>query len=80
MKNYLFIGGIQDGVNARVAPDQEVIHVPVGAKNSETYIRDRLSVGDSFISIYRHESLTSRQALNRVVEHYKAWSTYRPRK
>jgi hypothetical protein len=52
--------------------------MPVGVTDSETYVRESLSVGDASITIYRHESLTPEQVLNRLVEHYKAWAVNRP--
>ena len=78
MRSYLFIGGAQGGINIPVANDQEAVQLPAGVKDMETYVRDRLSVSDIPITIYRHESLTRMQVLNRVVEHYKAWATNRP--
>jgi hypothetical protein len=50
----------------------------VGVTDSEIYARESLSVGDASITIYRHESLTPEQVLNRLVEHYKAWAVNRP--
>jgi hypothetical protein len=46
--------------------------------DKETYTRSTLSVGDVSITIYIHESLTPEQALNRLVEHYKAWCVNMP--
>ena len=37
-----------------------------------------LSLGGVPIVAYVHESLTPEQALNRLVEHYKAWAVNRP--
>jgi hypothetical protein len=41
-------------------------------------IGSMLGVGDVSITVYRHESLTSEQILNRIIEHYKAWAVNRP--
>lgn len=45
MENYLFIGGGRHGLNFPVADGQDEARIPVGAKGSELYIRDSLSVG-----------------------------------
>jgi len=37
-----------------------------------------LAVGDVSITIYIHESLTPQQAINKLVEHYKAWAAHQP--
>jgi len=37
-----------------------------------------LGFGDVSITIYIHKSLTPEQALNRLVEHYKAWCVNMP--
>jgi hypothetical protein len=42
------------------------------------YIRETLALGDVSITAYIHESLTPEQALNLLVEHYKAWCVNRP--
>jgi len=78
MQSYLFIGGKRDNLNVPVPPDLESVQLPAGVTGKETYIRETLAVGDVFITIYRHESLTSVQVLNRLVEHYKAWAVNRP--
>src|SRR6266498_96293 len=44
----------------------------IGVTDSKTYARESLSVGDAFIDIFRHESLTPEEVLARLVEHYKA--------
>jgi hypothetical protein len=44
----------------------------------KTYTRLTLGVGDVSITIYIHDSLTPELALNRLVEHYKAWCVNRP--
>jgi len=71
MQSYLFIGGGQDSLNVPVPPDLDTVQLPAGVTGKETYIRETLTVGDVFITIYRHESLTSEQVLNRLVESYK---------
>jgi len=78
MQNYLFIGGAHDGQSFPVTDDLESVKLPSGVTEKETYIRDTLTVGDVFITIYRHKSLKSEQILNRLVEHYKAWCVNRP--
>ena len=40
--------------------------------DKKIYIRSTLALGDVSITIYIHESLTPEQALNHLVEHYKA--------
>jgi len=78
MTSYLFIGGGRDGLNVPAPDDLETVRLPVSVTGSEAYVRDRLAVGDVSVTIYRHESLTSEQVLNRLVEHYKAWAVNRP--
>ena len=73
MQSYLFIGGNQDGLNVPVSPDLDAVQLPAGVTGKETYIRETLSVGDVSVTIYRHDSLTSEQVLDRLIEHYKAW-------
>jgi len=72
MQRYLFIGGYQDGLSWTAPGDTEPIQTPVGKTGTgqETYFRESLSVGDASITIYRHESLTSEQALGRLTAHY----------
>lgn len=78
MQSYLFIGGSQDGLSFPVADDVDFVQWPVGVTGFEVYARESLSVGDAFIDIFRHKSLTPEEVLNRLVEHYKAWATNRP--
>ena len=78
MQSYLFIGGAHDGLSFPVTDDIDSVKLPVGVTGSKVYIRDILSVGDASIVIYRHESLTQEQVLDRLVEHYKAWCVNRP--
>ena len=78
MRHYLLVGGNHDGLNFPVADGKDETRIPVGGGGRETYIRDSLSVGAASVTIYRHESLTSEQVLNRLVEHYKAWLVNRP--
>lgn len=78
MQNYLFIGGNHDGLNIPVADGMDAVELPKAGAGEHAYIRDRLSVGNVPVTIYRHESLTRRQVLNQVVEYYKAWAANRP--
>ena len=78
MQNCLHIGGDKDGLSYRVADDVEFVQWPVGDTNSEVYTRETLSVGDTSIVIFRHESLTPEQVLERLVHHYKAWTVNKP--
>jgi hypothetical protein len=78
MQSYFFIGGAHDGLSFPVADDADFVQCPVGVTDSEIYARESLSVGDAFIDIFRHESLTPEQVLNHLVEHYKAWCVNRP--
>jgi hypothetical protein len=71
MPNYLHIGGAKDGQFFLVADGAG------GFPGFDLYILDSLSVGDEFISFYRHESLTPREALEKIVEHYIAWAVNR---
>ena len=72
MQSYLFIGGAYDGLSFPVADDVDFVQWPVGVTGSEIYAREALSVGDAFIDVFRHKSLTLQQVLERLVEHYKA--------
>jgi len=78
MQNYLHIGGGKDGLSFPVADDADFVQWPLGVTGSEVYARESLSFGDAFIDIFRHESLTTEQALILLVEHYKAWCVNRP--
>jgi hypothetical protein len=78
MQTYLFIGGAHDGLSFPVTDDIESVKLPTGVTGSRVYIRDKLGVGDAAITIYRQESLTPEQVLNRLVERYKAWAVNRP--
>jgi hypothetical protein len=77
MPSYLFIGGAHDGLSFPVADDADFVQCPVGVMGSEVYARETLSVGDSFIDIFRHESLTPEQVLSRLVQYYEAWAASR---
>jgi hypothetical protein len=68
----------KDGLNIPVADNMDAIELPAGVTSSEGYIRNFLSFGRASVAVYRHESLTSKQALDRLVEHYKAWAVNRP--
>jgi hypothetical protein len=74
MQSYLFIGGAHDGLSFPVTDNADFVQCPVGVTDSEVYARESFSVGDAFIDIFRHESLTPEEVLNRLVEHYKAAS------
>ena len=78
MQTYLFIGGPHDGLNFPVTDDIESVKLPVAVTGKETNARSTLSVGDVSATNYIHESLTPEQALNLLVEHYKAWAVNRP--
>jgi hypothetical protein len=78
MQTYLFIGGTQDGLNIPVADNMDAIELPAGVASSEAYIRNSLSVGRTSVAVYRHESLTSKQVLDRLVEHYRPWAVHLP--
>ncbi len=77
MQNCLHIGGGNDGLSYPVEDDVEFVQWPAGDTDSEVYARETLSVGDSFIDIFRHESLTPEQVLSRLVHHYKAWTAHK---
>ena len=78
MQSYFFIGGAHDGLSFPVADDADFVQCPVGVTDSEVYARESLSVGDAFIDISRHESLTPEQVLVRLVEYYNAWAVNMP--
>ena len=78
MESHLFIGGAHDGLNMPVVDGMDAVRLPVSVTDRETYIRSTLTVGDVFITFYKHENLTPEQVLNRLVEHYKAWAVNRP--
>jgi len=71
MKSYLFIGGEHDDLSYPAADDADFVQWPVGVTDSEVYARETLSVGDAYIDIFRHESLTPEQVLELLVNHYK---------
>jgi hypothetical protein len=78
MKNYLHIGGNQDGLSHPAADDAETVVWPVGVVAKEKYIRETLTLGNTSIMVYVHESLAPAQALILLVEHYRAWAVNRP--
>ena len=78
MQTYLFIGGDNDGMSIPAPSGTETVQLPLGVTGRETYIRSTLTVGEMSVTIYIHESLTPEQALNRLVEHYRAWCVNRP--
>jgi len=78
MESHLFIGGAHDGLNMPVVDGLDAVRLPVSVTDRETYIRSTLTIGVASVAIYKHESLTPEQVLNRLVEHYKAWSVNMP--
>jgi len=78
MQPYLLIGGSHDSLNYPAHADAETIYLPVGVTGREEYNRSTLSVGGVSIAVYLHKSLTPQQALNRLVESYKAWAIHQP--
>jgi hypothetical protein len=78
MQSYLYIGGNQDSLSIPTPDGVESVQLSSGVTDKETYTRSTLSVGDVSITIYIHESLTPEQAINRMVEHYKAWAVNQP--
>ena len=56
----------------------DALRLPVSVTDRETYIRSTLTVGHASVAIYKHESLSPEQALNRLVEYYQAWAVNRP--
>jgi len=77
MQSYLFIGGNQYGLNIPLAPDLDAVELPAGVTGREIYIRETLNLGDASTEVYVYQSLTPEQALDHLVEHYKAWSVNR---
>jgi hypothetical protein len=78
LQHYLHIGGDKDGLSYPAADGAETVQWPVGVTDKDTYISSTMGVGDVFIVVYRHESLTPERVLNRLVEHYKSWCVNRP--
>ena len=79
MQSYLCVGGNHDGLRYPAHPDAETVYLSVGVMGREAYHRETLSLGDvSSIVVFVHESLTPREVLNLLVEHYKAWCVNRP--
>ena len=60
-----------------MAPDQETVQLQVSDTDFETYIRDSLVLGDVFVTIYRLESLSAEDALDRLILGFKAWMANR---
>jgi len=75
MQSYFFIGGAHDGLSFPVADDADFVQWPVGVTGSDIYVRESLSIGDAFIDIFRHKSLTPEQVLERLVSCYAAWQS-----
>jgi hypothetical protein len=78
MQPCLHIGGDKDSLSFPAADCEETLQWPVGVTDKETYNRSTLAVGDVSVAIYIHENLTPEQALNRLVEYYKAWAVNMP--
>jgi hypothetical protein len=78
MQCYLCIGGNHDSLDCPAHAATETIQIPVGVTGRETYIRETLIVGGASITIYRHESLTPEEVINRLVEYYRAWAVNMP--
>jgi hypothetical protein len=76
LRSCVFIGGAQDGLT--IPASAELLQLPISIIEQEKYIRESLSVGNASIAIYRHESLTPKQVLDRIVERYKASAGSRP--
>ena len=66
MKSHLYIGGAMDG---KYLPSPAVLGALSGVLDNDLYIRDTLTIGSASITIYRHESLTSEQALDCIVDY-----------
>jgi hypothetical protein len=77
MRSYLFIGGGKDGLRIPLADEPNTTQPPARVTEKETYVRETLSVSDTSIYIYRHESLTPAQVLNLLIESYKTWTVNR---
>jgi hypothetical protein len=78
MQYYLYIGGGKDSLSFPAPDDAESLQWQLGLTGNETYNRSTLSVGDVSITVYIHESMTPEQALNKLVESYKAWAVNMP--
>jgi hypothetical protein len=78
MQHNLHIGGGKDSLSFPAPDDAESLQWQLGLTGRETYHRSTFAVGDVSITIYIHESLTPEQALNKLVEHYKAWAVNMP--
>jgi hypothetical protein len=78
MQHYLHIGGGKDSLSFPAADGAETVTWPVGVTDKETYHCSTLSLGDVSVTVYVHESLPPEQALNLLVEHYRAWCVNRP--
>lgn len=74
----LFVGGPDDGLTHPIPNGAETLQWPVGITGRETYNRHTLTLGGASTVVYVHESLTPEQALNLLVDFYKAWCLHRP--
>ena len=63
--------------NLPVAPDLETIQLRMDDTYSEVYIRDLLAWGDVFVIVYRLESMSAEDALDRLILGFKAWAANR---
>jgi len=80
MQHCLLIGGSHESLNYSAHADAETIYLPVGVTGREEYNRSTLTLGGAAIRVYLHKSLTPQQALNKLVESYKAWAVNQPRR
>jgi hypothetical protein len=78
MQSYLFIGSDYDGLSYPAADDAESVEFPIGVTDVDFYTRSTLTVDVVSITIFRDESLTPEQVLERLVEYYRAWAVNRP--
>lgn len=78
MQSYLCIGGNHDGLDWPAHAAEETVTISLGVTGKETYHRSTLSLGDVATTIYIHEDMTPEQALNRLVEYYRAWCVNLP--
>ena len=78
MQYYMHIGGGKDSLSFPAPDDQESMQWQLGLTGKETYNRSTLSMGDVSTVVYIHDSLSPRDVLNLLVEHYKAWCVNQP--
>ena len=78
MQHYLHIGGDKDSLSFPAPDDIGSVQWHLGLTEKGTYNRSTLTLGDVSITVYIHESLTTEQAINKLVESYKAWAVNMP--